>query len=95
MTQKIGTYLNNIVRDSMVTSDKLLSCIKVLLDCIIHFAITVSRLKKTLILMDEHLLRSLQRTFPEKFSKIEFNESLVNSRIAGLNEVLTKHWRKF
>lgn len=95
MTQKIGTYLNNIVRDSMVTSDKLLSCIKVLLDCIIHFAITVSRLKKTLILMDEHLLRSFAKDFPEKFSKIEFNESLVNSRIAGLNEVLTKHWRKF
>ncbi|KAF5211412.1 hypothetical protein E0198_002720 [Clavispora lusitaniae] len=95
MTQKIGTYLNNIVRDSMVTSDKLLSCIKVLLDCIIHFAITVSRLKKTLISMDEHLLRSFAKDFPEKFSKIEFNESLVNSRIAGLNEVLTKHWRKF
>lgn len=95
MIQRIGTYLNNILREAMVTNDKLLSCIKVLFDCVIHFTITVSRLKKALVLMDQHLLQSFATDFPDKFGDVEFSETLAESRIAGLNEVLTKHWRKF
>lgn len=95
MVQNIGTYLNNILREAMVTNNKLLSCIKALFDCVIHFTNTVSRLKKALILMDAHLLQSFATDFPDKFSDIEFSEALAESRIAGLNEVLTKHWRKF
>lgn len=95
MIQTIGTYLNNILREAMVTNEKLLSCIKVLFDCVIHFTITVSRLKKALILMNQYLLQSFAMDFPDKFGDIEFSDSLAESRIAGLNEVLTKHWRKF
>lgn len=93
--QTVGAYLNNMLREAMVTNNKLLSCIKILIDCIVRFTITAGRLKKALILMDSFLLQSFAKDFPDKFAGIEFSESLANSRVAGLNEVLTKHWKKY
>lgn len=95
LTNKIGTYLNNTLRDSMITNSNLLTCLHSVLNGVIQYNNTVSRLKKTLISMDEELLRAFSQDFPDKFGGIEFSEALVNSRIAGLSEVLTGHWTNF
>lgn len=95
LTNKIGTYLNNTLRDSLITNSSLLSCLRLVLNGVIQFNNTVSRLKKTLISMDEELLKAFRYDFPDKFGNVEFSESLVHSRIAGLSEVLTSHWTGF
>lgn len=95
LTNKIGTYLNNTLRDSLVTNSQLLSCLRSVLTGVIQYNNMVTRLKKTLITMDQELLIAYKRDFPDKFSKIDFSESLVHSRIAGLSEVLTTHWTHF
>ena len=45
--------------------------------------------------MDEELLQAFRQDFPDKFGQVEISEALVNSRIAGLSEILTGHWNLF
>lgn len=95
LTNKIGTYLSNTLRDSMITSSSLLTSLRALLNGAIQYDNTVSRLKKSLISMDEDLLQAFSQDFPDKFGQVEISETLINSRIAGLSEVLTSHWNHF
>lgn len=95
LTNKIGTYLSNTLRDSMITSSSLLTCLRALLNGATQYNNTVSRLKKSLISMDEELLYAFSQDFPDKFGQIDISPELVNSRIAGLSEVLTSHWNHF
>lgn len=95
LSNKIGTYLSNTLRDSMITSNSMLTCLRALLNGTIQYNNTVSRLKKSLISMDEELLQAFRQDFPDKFGQVEISEALVNSRIAGLSEILTGHWNLF
>lgn len=95
LTYTIGTYLSNTMRDSMITNSNLLKCLHSVLNGVIQYNNTVGRLKKTLISMDEHLLAVFRQDFPDKFGGVEITEALLNSRIAGLSEVLTSHWTDF
>lgn len=95
LVDKIGLYLSNTLRDLMITDANLLLCIRTLLNEIVDYASTISRLKRSLILMNEILLRDYSRNYPEKFGKIEFNENLLNQRITRLNEVMTYNWSRF
>lgn len=95
LNNQIGTYLNNILRDSMITSGPLLECLRALLNDVMHFATTVTRLKKSLILMNAELLSAFQQDFPEKFGSLECNDDLIRTRTELLNDVLTRHWSSF
>lgn len=95
LTNKISTYLTNMLRDSMVTNTRLLESLRAVLDVVIQYNNTVSRLKKTLILMDADLLREWASEIPEKFADVEVTEGLINGRISILNGVLNKHIEEF
>lgn len=95
LTNSIGTYLNNMLRDSMVTNSNLLGCLRSVLNGVIQYNNIVNRLKKTLISMDEELLTAFKQDFPEKFGGVEFSDAQLKSRVAGLSEVLTSHWTGF
>lgn len=95
LKDQIGSHLNNILRDTMVTNGSLLEGMRVLLNSVIQFATTVTRLKKTLISMDETLLSAFKRDFPDRFGSIECNEDLIKSRLELLNDVLTRRWTNF
>lgn len=95
LTNKVGTYLNNILRDSMITNSRLLASLRNILDAVIQYNTTVSRLKKTLILMDAELLRAFSLDFPDRFANIEVSESLANGRIAALNGMINGHVEHF
>lgn len=93
--QSIGTYLSNILRDSMITNSQLLEHLRISLGIVTEFTSITSRLKKTFILTDAALLEAFARDYPGRFDNIEFNETVVNNRIAGLNNVITKFWTEF
>lgn len=95
LNNQIGKYLNNILRDSMITNGLLLQLLRGLLNTVHLFGLTVTRLKKTFILMNAQLLQEYKTNYPDKFERIEFSESLMNSRVAGLNEVVTGFWSRF
>ncbi|OBA21516.1 hypothetical protein METBIDRAFT_42598 [Metschnikowia bicuspidata var. bicuspidata NRRL YB-4993] len=95
LNQSIGTYLSNILRDSMITNSQLLGHIRVSLGLVTEFTGITSRLKKTFILTDAALLEAFARDYPGRFDNVEFNEEAVKNRIAGLNNVITKFWMEF
>ena len=95
LCEQIGLYLSNTLRDSMITDERLLLCIRRMLSDIVDFASTVSRLKKSLILMNEILIREYRHKLPDKFGGVEFNDLLLRQRTSRLNEVLTWNWSRF
>lgn len=91
----ISLYLNNILRDTMITDMSLLQCLRDTLLVVTDFTFTKSRLKKTLILMDQGLLEEYRLQFPGKFDDVDMSEELVSQRVRGLNGVVTKSWVDF
>lgn len=92
---QVGIYLSNTLRDSMITDSVLLQCIRKMLNEIVDYASTLSRLKKSLILVNESLLREYSERYPEKFQDIEFNSDLFTQRVSRLNDILTWNWNRF
>lgn len=95
LSENIGFYLSNTLRDSMITDGNLLQCIRRLLNEVVDFASTVSRLKKSLILVNENLLREYSQNYPDNFGNQEFNEALLQQRVTRLNEIMTWNWSRF
>ncbi|GEQ69290.1 hypothetical protein JCM33374_g2961 [Metschnikowia sp. JCM 33374] len=95
LSQSIGTYLSNILRDSMITNSQLLEHVRTSLGIVSEFTNIASRLKKTLISTNAALLEAFSRDYPGRFDNIEFNEAIVKNRITGLNNVITKFWTEF
>lgn len=95
LSEQIGYYLSNTLRDSMITDGNLLQCIRRLLNEVVDFASTVSRLKKSLILVNEGLLREYSQKYPDNFGDQEFNETILQQRVSRLNEIVTWNWSRF
>lgn len=95
LSEQIGYYLSNTLRDSMITDGNLLQCIRRLLNDVVDFASTVSRLKKSLILVNEPLLREYSQNYPDSFGNQELNDALLQQRVARLNEIVTWNWSRF
>ncbi|WPK24944.1 hypothetical protein PUMCH_002243 [Australozyma saopauloensis] len=93
--EHLGLFLSNSLRDLMITDGNLLQHIRKLLNEIVDYSSTVSRLKKSLILMNADLLQNYSQRFPDKFGTIEISEVIVEQRVARLNEVMTWNWSRF
>lgn len=95
LTEQVSFYLSNTLRDSMITDGNLLQCVRKLLNEIVDYASTVSRLKKSFVLMNESLLREYLISYPERFGQEEISETLIHQRVTKLNEILTWNWSRF
>lgn len=95
LSDQIGIYLSNTLRDSMITDGVLLQCVRKMLNEIVDFTSTVSRLKKSLIMVNASLLQEYSQKFPEKFQEIEFDSAVLKQRVSRLNDLLTWNWNRF
>lgn len=95
LTNKIGTFLNNILRDSFMTNTNLISVLKKLFDVIILYCHFLMRLKKSLIMMNNDLFSEFHDNYPDKFQDKEVNDALIQNRYNSLNEMLNYNYELF
>lgn len=95
LINKIGTILNNILRDSFLTNDKILNVVKKLFNIIILYNNFLSRLKKSLIMMNSELFDQFHQAYPSRFTNKDVTESLINNRFDNLNQMLNYHFETF
>lgn len=95
MKNHVGTYLNNMLRDTMVTDEKLLSSLHNVLNVVIHINNYMSRLKKSLVLMDERQFAVFRRDMPERFANLEVNPELIGTRAASFKQIVDAYTETF
>lgn len=91
----VGTYLNNMLRDAMVTDGKLLLSLHNVLNVVIHINNYMSRLKKSLVLMDERQFAAFRRDMPERFADLEVNPELIGLRAASFKQIVDAYTETF
>lgn len=95
LKDKIGMYLNNMLRDAMVTDERLLSCLHNILTVVIHINNYMSRLKKSLVLMDERQFAAFKRDMPERFVDLKVNDELIGTRAASFKQIVDAYTEAF
>lgn len=95
MKNHVGTYLNNMLRDTMVTDEKLLLSLHNVLNVVIHINNYMSRLKKSLVLMDERQFAAFRRDMPERFADLEVNPELIGTRAASFKQIVDAYTETF
>ncbi|GBL49078.1 hypothetical_protein [Candidozyma auris] len=95
LKDKIGMYLNNMLRDAMVTDERLLSCLHNILTVVIHINNYMSRLKKSLVLMDERQFAAFKRDMPERFVDLKVNDELIGTRAASFKQIVDAYTEVF
>lgn len=91
----VGTYLNNMLRDAMVTDEQLLLSLHNVLNIVIHINNYMSRLKKSLVLMDERQFAAFRRDMPERFADLEISPELIGSRAASFKQIVDAYTETF
>lgn len=95
LINKIGTILNNILRDSFLTNEKIIAVVKKLFNIIILYNNFLTRLKKSLIMMNEELFSEFQQVYPSRFNSKDLTEDLMNNRFNNLSQMLNYHFEAF
>lgn len=95
IVHSLETFLNNILRDSLLTNKLTVDVLKNMLDAIILYNNYLSRLKKSLILLNNDLFEKFRSDYPEKFEGKVVNEEEIKKRFRNLNEMLNAHFQIF
>lgn len=91
----IGSYLDNMLRDSMVRSSGLLACVHHITTTLFRINRAMGALKKSLILMDNHQFEVFAQDYPEKFASADMSEQARTARLAAMSTTVTALWRAF
>lgn len=95
LINNVGSFLNNILKDSLITNKILIESIKNIFDIIILYNNYLNRLKKSLIMININLFESFHRDYPEKFMNKKIDEESINIRYNNLNNLLNSHFEIF
>ncbi|CAH6721529.1 spindle pole body component Spc97p [[Candida] jaroonii] len=94
ITNNLGSFLNNILRDSFITNDITINIIRKLFYLIIDYNQFLLRLKKSIIMMDYDLYMEYNEIYPGKFQG-NIDEESIESRFSNLNSLLNYYYESF
>lgn len=95
LLNKIGGFLNNILRDSFITDSKSIDTIKQLYYLVIEYNHFLLRLKKSIIMMNRELFENYSELYPDKFNDKEIAGSHMDNRYDQLNILLNHYYENF
>lgn len=95
LRNKIGTFLNNILRHSLITNKELIDILKRIYDLIILYNHYLNRLKKTIVLLDASLFESFKHDYPERFEGRSIDSYSIDERYTKVNDNLNWYFEKF
>lgn len=95
LLNKLGSFLNNILRDSFVTNKALMNVLKNMFDLIILYHHYLSRLKKSLVMSNVELFNRFNEDHPEKFQGKAMDDELIDTRFRNLDSMLNSHYEAF
>ncbi|CAK7902563.1 spindle pole body component Spc97p [[Candida] anglica] len=93
--KKLSSFLNSILRDTLVTNKDLIESLKVMFDVIISFNHYLSRLKKSLIMINPELFDKFSQDYPSKFQNKNMDDEQIAARFDILNENLNSLYEIF
>lgn len=95
LINKLGSFLNNVLRDSFITNKILIDVLKNMFDLIILYNHYLIRLKKSLIMSDKDLFHKFSQDYPEKFQNRVMDDELIEVRLKNLDSMLNSHFEIF
>lgn len=95
VTTRVGSYLNGILKDCLVTNAELVESIKMLFEVIIHYNTSLLRLRKSLIMISPELFASFSADYPDRFADKNMDDASVESRLDNLNSLLNSNFEIF
>lgn len=95
LSYKIGSFLNNLLRDSLITNRVLIDSVKNLFDVIILYNNHLQRFRKPIILINVELFEQFSQVYPDKFANKSMDEDAINKRFDNLNQLLNAHFELF
>lgn len=95
LISKLGSFLNNILRDSFITNKVLIDVLKNMFDLIILYNHYLNRLKKSLIMSNKDLFHKFSQDYPEKFQNRVMDDELIETRFKNLDGMLNSHFEIF
>lgn len=95
LINKLGSFLNNILRDSFITNKVLIDVLKNMFDLIILYNHYLNRLKKSLIMSNKDLFHKFSQDYPEKFQNRVMDDELIGTRFKNLDGMLNSHFEIF
>lgn len=95
LIKSLGNYLNNILNDSLITNYELIESMKDLFDVIIQYNNYLSRLKKSLIMINADLFDNFNQDYPEKFENKAIDNESIQKRFDNLDNLLNSYFEIF
>lgn len=95
LRDKIGSFLNNILRHLLITNRELIASLKAVFDVIILYNHYLMRLKKSMVLLDAGLFAQFKRDYPDRFEDKSVDTALITDRYDKLNARLNWYFETF
>lgn len=95
LIRSLGSYLNNILNDSLITNYELIESMKDIFDIVIQFNNYLSRLKKSLIMINGDLFEKFNQDYPGKFENKPIDNESINKRFENLDNLLNSYFEVF
>lgn len=95
LIRSLGNYLNNILNDSLITNYELIESMKDIFDVVIQFNNYLSRLKKSLIMINGDLFEKFNQDYPGKFENKPIDKESINKRFENLDNLLNSYFEVF
>ncbi|CAH2353863.1 spindle pole body component Spc97p [[Candida] railenensis] len=92
---KFSSFLNNILRHSLLTNKDLIDSLKRVYDLIISYSHYLSRLKKSLVLLNAELYNTFRQDYPDKFEGKSVDADSIYDRYVKLNDRLIWYYEVF
>lgn len=92
---RIGTFLNVVLRDSLLTNQDLILVLKNIIFIIIEYNEQLVKFKKHIIMLHPLLFEQYSNDYPTKFDGARMSKADIAKRFDTLNEIVTDYYQRF